>query len=48
VINNKVYSTTKVSLFIADYGRELRIEINIKRKGKIEKAMEFKKRMKKI
>jgi len=48
VINKKAYSTTKVSLFIADYGRELRIEINIRRKGKIEKAMEFKKRMKKI
>ena len=48
VINNKVHSTTKVSLFITNYGRELKMEIDIKRKGKIEKVMDFAKRMKKI
>ena len=30
MINNKIYSTTKVSLFIINYKRELRIEINIR------------------
>ena len=32
VVNNKTYLTTKISLFMANYGRELRIEANIKRK----------------
>jgi len=47
-INNKVHSMTKVSLFMANYGRELRIEEDIRRKGKIEKATEFVERMKKV
>ena len=47
-INNKVYSITKVSLFIVNYRRELRMEGDIRRKGKMEKAMEFAKRMKKV
>ena len=47
-INNKVNSTTKVSLFMANYGRELRMEGDIRRKGKMEKTMEFAERMKKI
>jgi len=47
-VNNKIYSTTKVSSFIADYRRELRIRVDIRRKEKIEKAMEFAKRMKKV
>ena len=47
-INNKVHSATKVSLFIANYGRELRIGADIRKKGKVEKAMEFAKRIKKI
>ena len=32
--------------FIANYSRELRIGVNTRRKGKIEKAMEFLERMK--
>ena len=32
VVNNKIYSATKVSLFIANYGRELRIGADIRRK----------------
>ena len=48
MINNKTHSTTKVSLFMANYGRELRIGIDIKRKGKMEKAMEFTEKMKRI
>ena len=47
-MNNKVHSATKVSLFIADYGRELQIRANIRRKGKVEKAIEFVERMRKV
>ena len=32
-VNNKVYLATKVSPFIANYCRELRIGANIRRKG---------------
>ena len=38
----------KVSPFIANYGRELKIGVDIRRKGKIEKATEFVERMKKV
>jgi len=37
-----------VSLFIVNYGKELRMRIDIKRKGKIEKATEFTERMKEV
>ena len=47
-INNKVYLTTKVSSFIVNYGRELKIEIDIKRKKKMEKVAEFIERIKKV
>jgi len=47
-INNKIHLTTKVSLFIANYGRELRMRINIRRKEKMEKTIEFAERMKKL
>ena len=47
-INNKVYSTTKMSPFMVNYGRELRIEVDIRKKEKVEKATEFAERMKKI
>ena len=33
---------------MADYGRELRIGIDIRRKGKMEKATKFVERMKKV
>ena len=33
---------------MANYGRELRIGIDLRRKGKIEKAMEFAERMRKV
>jgi len=39
---------TKVLPFIANYEKELRIGENIRKKGKVEKAMEFVERMKKI
>ena len=44
-INNKIHSTTKVSQFMANYGRELRMEIDLRRKEKIEKATEFAERI---
>ena len=48
VINNKIYSITKVSLFMVNYRRELRMEVDLRRKGKIEKMMEFAERMRKV
>jgi len=48
VINNKVHSVTKISPFIANYGRELRMETDIRKKGKVEKVTEFIERMKKV
>jgi len=37
-----------MSFFIVNYERKLRMEIDIRRKGKIEKVMEFVERMKKV
>jgi len=37
-----------MSLFMANYGRELRIDINLRRKGKMKKVTEFVKRMRKV
>ena len=42
------HSATKVSLFMANYKRELRIRVGIKRKEKVEKTTEFAKRVKKV
>jgi len=47
-INNKTHSTTKVSLFMTNYKKELKIGIDIRRKGKIEKMIEFAEKMKKV
>ena len=47
-VNNKVHTATKVSLFIANYRRDLRIGGDIRKKGKVEKTMEFVERMKKV
>ena len=47
-VNNKVHTTTKVSSFMANYGKELRMGGDIRRKGKVESAMEFVQRMKKV
>ena len=48
VVNNKAYMATKVLPFIANYERKLRIGGNIRKRGKVEKAMEFVERMKKM
>jgi len=47
-VYNKVHLIMKVSLFMANYGRELRIGVDIRIKRKIEKAKEFMKRMKRV
>jgi len=47
-VNNKEYLATKVSLFIVNYDRELRMRADIRRKGKVENVMEFSERMKKV
>jgi len=44
-VNNKVHTATKVSLFIENYNRKLRIEVDIRKK---EKATKFVERIKKI
>ena len=48
VVSNKVHTATKVSSFMANYGRELRMGGDIRKKGKVEKTMEFVERMKKV
>ena len=47
-MNNKVHTVTKVLSFIANYSRELRIGVDIKKKGKVEKVTEFVERMRKV
>ena len=48
VVNNKEYLVTKVSSFIVNYSRELRIRIDIRRKRNIEKVTEFAEKIKKV
>jgi len=48
VINNKVHTATKVLPFMANYGKEMRMGGDIRKKGKVKSAMEFVKRMKKV
>ena len=48
VVNNKVHTATKVSPFMANYGKELRMGEDIRRKGKVESATAFVERMKKV
>jgi len=47
-VNNKVHTATKVLPFIANYGKELRMGGDIRRKGKVESATAFVERMKKV
>jgi len=48
VVNNKAHMATKVSPFMVNYGRELRMGGDIRKKGKVEKVTEFVERMKKV
>ena len=48
VINNKAHMATKVSPFMANYGKEMRMGGDIRKKRKVESATEFVERMKKV
>ena len=47
-VNNKIYSATKISPFMINYSRELRMEADIRRKGKVEKVTEFAEKMNQV
>jgi len=47
-VNNKVHTATKVLSFIANYGRELRMGDDIRKREKVEKVTEFVERIKKM
>ena len=47
-VNNKVHMATKVSPFMTNYGKELRIGGDIRRKEKVESATAFIERIKKV
>jgi len=47
-VNNKTHTATKVLSFMANYGRELRMGGDIRRKGKVKSVTEFVQRMKKV
>ena len=47
-MNNKVHTTTKVLPFMTNYGRELRMGGDIRKKGKVESVTKFVERMKKV
>jgi len=47
-VNNKVHTATKVSPFMANYRKEVRMGGDIRKKGKVESATEFIERMKKV
>jgi len=47
-VNNKVHTATKILPFMANYGKEVRMGGNIRKKGKVESATEFVERMKKV
>jgi len=47
-VNNKVHTATKVLPFMANYGKEMRMGEDIRRKGKVESATEFVERMKRV
>ena len=48
VVNNKVHTAMKVSPFMANYRKELRMGEDIRRRRKVESATEFMERMKKV
>ena len=48
VVNNKVHIATKVSPFMENYGREMRMGGDIRKSGKVEKATEFVERIKRV
>ena len=47
-MNNKVHLVMKILLFITNYRRELRMEMKIRKKEKVEKVIDFIKKIKKV
>ena len=47
-INNKVHTATKISPFMANYGKEMRMGEDIRKKEKVKSVMEFVERIKKV
>ena len=47
-INNKTHTATKISPFMANYGKEMRMGGDIRKKEKVESATEFVQRMNKV
>jgi len=47
-VNNKVHTATKVLPFMANYGKEMKMGGDIRKREKVEKAVEFVERMKRI
>ena len=47
-VNNKIHLVTKISLFIANYSKELRMGVDIKKMKKMKKTIEFAKKTKKV
>ena len=47
-VHNKTHLATKVCSFMANYGRKMRMEADVRRKEKVEKAIKFVKRIKKV
>ena len=47
-VNNKVYTATKMSPFMVNYDRELRMGGDIRKKEKVESVVEFVERIKKV
>ena len=43
-----MHLTTKISLFVANYRREIKMGVYLKRKEKVKRAMEFVERMRKV
>jgi len=48
IVNSKIYTETNSLLSMVNYRRELRIGADIRRKEKVEKVINFVKRIKKI
>ena len=48
VVNNKIHTAIKMSPFMVNYGKEMRMGGDIRRKGKVESTTEFVQRMKKV
>ena len=48
IVNNKIHTATKVLPFMANYGRELRMGGDIRKRGKVERVIEFVERMKRV